>query len=72
MVEIAQQLHFTQSPQTEHRVIERDDLLDSDFLAGGFVDRRAGVEVHVSMLLIAYRVTWTAKHTRQHRRHPHQ
>lgn len=53
MVEIAQQLHFTQSPQAEHRVIERDDLLDSHFLAGRLVDRRAGVEVHVSMLLIA-------------------
>ena len=66
MVEIAQQLHFTQSPQAEHRVVKRDDLLDSHFLAGRFVDRRAGVEVHVSMLLIAsYRLSWAASKTYQ-------
>ena len=66
MVEIPQQLHFTQSSQAEHRVVKRDDLLDSDFLAGRFVDCRAGVEVHVSMLFIAsYRSSWAADKTYQ-------
>lgn len=40
VVEIAQQLHFTQGPQTEHRVVEGDDLLDRDLLAGRLVDCR--------------------------------
>jgi len=33
VVEISQQLHLSQRSQTEHGVIERGDLLDSDFLA---------------------------------------
>ena len=41
MVEVAQKLHLTQCPQTEHAVIEGRDLLDRDLLAGGFVNGRA-------------------------------
>lgn len=41
VVEIAQQLHFTQSPQTEHRVVKGNDLLDRNFLARRLVNRGA-------------------------------
>lgn len=43
MVKIAKQLHLTQSSQAEHRVVERGNLLDGDFLARWFVDSRAGL-----------------------------
>jgi hypothetical protein len=33
MVEVPQELHLTQSPQTEHGVVKRRDLLDGHFLA---------------------------------------
>lgn len=42
MVEVPQKLHLSQSPETEHGVVERRDLLDCDLLAGRFVDGRAG------------------------------
>lgn len=42
MVEVAQQLHLSESTKTEHGVIKWGDLLDGYFLAGWFVDRRAG------------------------------
>lgn len=41
MVEITQQFHLTQSPQTEHGVVKGNDLLDRNLLARGFVNRRA-------------------------------
>ena len=37
VVEISQQLHLTQCSKAEHRVVERRNLLDSDFLARGLV-----------------------------------
>ena len=33
VVEVAQKLHLTKCSQTEHGVVERGDLLDSDLLA---------------------------------------
>jgi len=41
MIEIAEQFHLPQSPETKHRMIEWGDFLDSDFLAGRLVKRRA-------------------------------
>ena len=41
VVEIAQQLHLTQSSQAEHGVIEWSNLLDRNLLSAGFVKRRA-------------------------------
>lgn len=41
MVEVAEQLHLAQGPETEHGVIKRGDLLDRDLLAGRLVYRRA-------------------------------
>lgn len=41
VIEVSKQLHLTQRAQTEHAVIERRNLLDRDFLAGGFVESRA-------------------------------
>lgn len=32
VIEVAQQFHFSQCSQTEHRMIERCDLLDRDLL----------------------------------------
>jgi hypothetical protein len=40
MVEVAQQLHFTQRPQAEHGMVKGRNLLDGDFLARGLVDSR--------------------------------
>lgn len=37
VVEIAQQLHFSQGSETKHRVVERCDLLDGNFLPRRFV-----------------------------------
>lgn len=37
MVEVSKQLHLTQSTQAEHGVVEGGNLLDSDLLAGRFV-----------------------------------
>lgn len=45
VVEISQQLHFSQCPETEHGVVERGDLFDGYFLARRLMQRRA---VHVS------------------------
>jgi hypothetical protein len=42
VVKVAQQLHLTESTETEHGVIKRCDLLDGNLLAGWFVDSRAG------------------------------
>lgn len=39
MVEVPQELHFTESPQTEHGMIEGGDLLDGDLLPGWLVYR---------------------------------
>ena len=41
VVKVAQQLHLTQSTQTEHGVVEWGDLFDRDLLAGRLVDSRA-------------------------------
>lgn len=41
VVEIAQQLHLSQSSQTEHGVIEGGDLLDGNLLSRGLVNGRA-------------------------------
>jgi hypothetical protein len=41
VVEISQQLHLTQRPQTEHGVVEGCDLLDGDLLARRLVQRGA-------------------------------
>jgi hypothetical protein len=41
VVEVPQQLHLTQRPQTEHGVVEGCDLLDGDLLARRLVQRRA-------------------------------
>lgn len=38
MVEVAQQLHLSQCPQTEHRVVEWGDLLDRNLLPGRLVN----------------------------------
>ena len=38
MVKVSEQLHLAQRPEAEHGVIERRDLLDGYFLAGGLVD----------------------------------
>lgn len=48
MVEVSQKLHFSEGSQTEHGVVERSNLLDSDLLAGRLVDGRA-VKLHVSV-----------------------
>lgn len=47
MVEVAQQLHLTKRPQTEHGVIKRGDLLDGNLLTGGLVDGRAMIDQHL-------------------------
>lgn len=41
MVEVAQQLHLTESSQTEHGVVEGNNLLDRNLLTRGLVNRRA-------------------------------
>lgn len=41
VVEVAQELHLTKSPQAEHGVVKRRDLLDGHLLAGGLVYRGA-------------------------------
>lgn len=41
MVEVAEQLHFTEGSETKHGVVERSNLLDGDFLSGGLMDSRA-------------------------------
>ena len=41
VVKVAEELHFSKRSQTEHGMVERGDLLDGDFLARGFVYRRA-------------------------------
>lgn len=41
MIEVAEQFHFPQSTETKHGVVERGDFLDSYFLAGRLVKRRA-------------------------------
>jgi len=41
VVEISQELHLAQSSEAEHRVVERRNLLDSDFLAGRLVESGA-------------------------------
>ena len=37
MIEVSQELHLTQSTQTEHGVVERRDFLDRDLLSGRLV-----------------------------------
>jgi hypothetical protein len=37
VVEVTQELHFSQSPQAKHGMIKRRDFLDSHFLTRGFV-----------------------------------
>jgi hypothetical protein len=37
VVEVSEQLHLSQRPQTEHGVVEGCDLLDGDLLARGLV-----------------------------------
>jgi hypothetical protein len=46
VVEVSEQLHFTERSQTEHGVVEGSNLLDCHFLAGRLMDGRA---VTVSM-----------------------
>lgn len=41
MVKIAKKLHFSQGSQAKHRVIERRDFLDGNFLARWLVNGRA-------------------------------
>lgn len=41
VIEVPQQLHLSQRSQTEHRVVERRDLLDGHLLARRLVQRRA-------------------------------
>lgn len=48
VVEVAKQLHLTQSSETEHGVIKGCDLLDGDLLARGLVDSRALNSVSIS------------------------
>jgi hypothetical protein len=50
MVEVSEQLHLSQSSETEHGVIERGDFLDGNFLAGRLVDGGA-----VDSILLANR-----------------
>lgn len=40
VVEVTEQLHFSQGTQAEHAMIERGDLLDGDLLARGLVEGR--------------------------------
>ena len=47
MVEVAQQLHLTQSSQTEHGVVKGNDLLDCNLLTRGLVNRRTGSSQHL-------------------------
>lgn len=47
VVEVSQQLHLAQRAQAEHRVVERGDLLDGDFLARRLVDCRAEDRQHI-------------------------
>lgn len=42
MVEVSQELHFTQSSQTKHGMIKRGNLFDGHLLSGGLVNGRAG------------------------------
>lgn len=39
VVEVSKELHLSQGSQAEHGVIERSDLLDSNFLTRWFVER---------------------------------
>lgn len=41
MVEVAQELHLSESSQAKHGVVEGSNFLDGDLLARGLVYRRA-------------------------------
>lgn len=42
VVEVSQQFHLAQGPQTEHAVVERRDLLNGNLLTRRLVECRAG------------------------------
>ena len=48
MIEVSEELHFTQGPEAKHGVVEGGNLLDGDFLAGGLVDCGASKSVEFS------------------------
>lgn len=48
MVKIAQKLHFSESSQAKHGVVEGGDFLDGDLLTRRLVYRRAGALLSVS------------------------
>jgi len=50
VVEVAEELHFAESAQAEHGVIEGGDLFDCDFLARGLVESRAVVCKHLHQM----------------------
>lgn len=54
MVEVAQELHLSESSQAKHGVIEGGDLLNGDLLARRFVYRRAGALPSVRFVLQRY------------------
>lgn len=45
VVEVPEELHLTQSPQTEHGMVKRRDLLDGNLLARGLVQGGATTTV---------------------------